>query len=100
MGVWGLRPQPDAARLALRIFRYSDKGACGSPATLPRSVEDTRKDHGERRVRVLALLDQRLHFAIVTLRADATHVISLRKANRTEVKWYEQATGRSVLAPG
>lgn len=57
------------------------------------AVEDTRKDYGERRVRVLALLGDRLHVAVVTLRGDATHVISFRKANSKEVAWYEQAKG-------
>jgi uncharacterized DUF497 family protein len=57
------------------------------------SVEDTRKDYGESRVRVLALLDGRLHVAVITQRADATHVISFRKANKKEVKWYGQEKG-------
>lgn len=55
--------------------------------------EDMRKDYGETRVRVLALLERRLHVAIITVRGDAIHVISFRKANRKEVTWYEQATG-------
>lgn len=57
------------------------------------SVEDTRKDYGERRLRVLALFDGRLHVAVITQRGDAIHVISFRKANRKEVKWYEQEKG-------
>ena len=55
--------------------------------------EDRRKDYGERRVRVLALLGERLHVAVITMRGDAVHVISFRKANRKEVKWYEQEKG-------
>ena len=57
------------------------------------SVEDTRKDYGERRLRVLALLDGRLHVAVITQRGDAIPVISFRKANRKEVKWYGQEKG-------
>jgi uncharacterized DUF497 family protein len=57
------------------------------------SVEDTRKDYGERRLRVLAHLGNRLHVAVVTMRGDAVHVISFRKANRKEVKFYEQEKG-------
>jgi hypothetical protein len=57
------------------------------------SVEDTRKDYGESRVRVPALLDGRLHVAVITQRADATHVISFGKANKKEVKWYGQEKG-------
>jgi len=50
------------------------------------ALEDTRRDYGERRVRVLAPLDGRPHVAVVTSRNDAVHVISFRKANRTEEK--------------
>lgn len=57
------------------------------------SQEDTRKDYGETRIQVLAFLGSRLHAAVVTIRADALHVISFRKANRKEVKWYEQEKG-------
>jgi uncharacterized DUF497 family protein len=57
------------------------------------SVEDTRKDYGERRLRVMAHLGNRLHVAVVTMRGDAVHVISFRKANRKEVKFYEQEKG-------
>ncbi len=55
--------------------------------------EDRRKDYGERRVRVLARLGQRLHVAVITMRGDAVHVISFRKANRKEVEWYEKEKG-------
>jgi uncharacterized DUF497 family protein len=57
------------------------------------SQEDRRKDYGEIRVRVLAWLEQRLHVAVITMRGDAVHVISFRKANRKEVEWYEQEKG-------
>jgi uncharacterized DUF497 family protein len=46
-----------------------------------------------RRLRVLAYLGNRLHVAVVTMRGDAVHVISFRKANRKEVKFYEQEKG-------
>jgi uncharacterized DUF497 family protein len=52
--------------------------------------EDRRKDYGETRVRVLARLGQRLHVAVFTMRGDAVHVISFRKASRKEVEWYER----------
>jgi uncharacterized DUF497 family protein len=57
------------------------------------SQEDTRKDYGETRIQVLAFLGNRLHAAVVTVRSDALHVISFRKANRKEVKWYERERG-------
>jgi uncharacterized protein len=57
------------------------------------SQEDTRKDYGETRIQVLAFLGKRLHAAVITVRGDALQVISFRKANRKEVKWYEQERG-------
>lgn len=64
------------------------------------AVEDKRHDYGETRLRVFGLLGQRLHVAVITIRGDATHVISLRKANRNEVYWYGQERKGSGLAPG
>ena len=55
--------------------------------------EDRRKDYGETRVRVLARLGRRLHVTVITMRGEAMHVISFRKANRKEVEWYEQEKG-------
>lgn len=57
------------------------------------SVEDTRKDYGEQRLRVLAFLGDRLHAAVITMRGDAMHVISFRKANIKEVRRYEKQKG-------
>lgn len=57
------------------------------------SVEDTRRDYGERRLRVFGLIGRRLHVVVVTLRDDATHVISFRKASKKEVRWYERERG-------
>jgi uncharacterized DUF497 family protein len=57
------------------------------------SVEDTRKDYGERRLRVLGFLGGRLHAAVITMRGDALHVISFRKANLREVGRYEKQKG-------
>jgi uncharacterized DUF497 family protein len=54
------------------------------------SQEDARKDYGERRFRILALLGKRLHVVVITWRDDAIHVISFRKANRKEVEWYDK----------
>ena len=53
-----------------------------------RVVEDTRRDYGETRLQVLALLDGRLYAAVVTPRGEDLRVISLRKANRREVERY------------
>jgi uncharacterized DUF497 family protein len=52
-------------------------------------VEDLRKDYGERRYQALGLIAGRLHALVFTPRAGRVHVISLRKANRRETKYYE-----------
>jgi uncharacterized protein len=55
-------------------------------------AEDTRRDCGERRYRVLACIGERLYALIFTPRAGLVHVISLRKANAREVKHYGKTT--------
>ena len=54
--------------------------------------EDTRKDYGERRYCVLGFIDDRLHSVVFTPRSGKPRVISLRKADKREVKRYEKAT--------
>ncbi len=62
------------------------------------AVEDDRRDYGERRLRVMALLGQRLHVTVITFRGDAMHVISFRKANSREIKRYGEEKNRRGLA--
>jgi uncharacterized DUF497 family protein len=57
-------------------------------------VEDLRHDYGERRFQALGFISERLHMLIFAYRGPAVHIISLRKANRREIKRYEQ-TNRS-----
>lgn len=38
------------------------------------------------------MIDGRLHMLVFTWRGETMHVISLRKANKREVRCYEQAT--------
>jgi uncharacterized protein len=61
------------------------------------AVEDDRRDYGERRLRVMALLGRRLHVAVITYRGDAMHVISFRKANSREVRRYEDEKNQRAL---
>lgn len=55
-------------------------------------IEDTRRDYGERRYRALGFIGARLHAVVYTPRATALQVISLRKANRREVRRYGTQT--------
>lgn len=53
--------------------------------------EDTRKDYGEPRYCVLGFIADRLHSVVFTPREGKPRIISLRKANKREVKRYEKA---------
>ncbi len=55
-------------------------------------AEDTRQDYGEVRWQALGFLDARLHMLVFAETATGIRVISFRKANKREVKRYEQAT--------
>jgi len=52
-------------------------------------IEDLRRDYGERRFQVVGFIAGRLYALVFTPRADSIHVISLRKANRREIRRYE-----------
>lgn len=54
--------------------------------------EDTRKDYGERRFRVLGFIGERLYAVVFTPRGGKLHVISLRKANSREVKHHAKTS--------
>jgi uncharacterized DUF497 family protein len=51
--------------------------------------EDTRHDYGERRFQAFGLIGSRVYILIHTPREGRVHVISLRKANKREVRRYE-----------
>lgn len=53
---------------------------------------DDRHDYGETRYRGLGFLEGRLHSMVIVETAKGIRVISFRKANKREVKRYEQAT--------
>ena len=48
--------------------------------------EDTRKNYGENRFVAIGSIDERIYVFIFTPRGNKIHVISLRKANKREVK--------------
>jgi uncharacterized DUF497 family protein len=52
--------------------------------------EDTRKNYGENRFVAIGSIDERIYVVIFTPRRNKIHVISLRKANKREVKKYEE----------
>lgn len=52
-------------------------------------VADSRKDYGEQRYQALGQIEGRLYVLVFTPRGSDVHVISLRKANRREIRRYE-----------
>ena len=57
-------------------------------------VQDMRRDYGEPHLRVMKLLDGRLHAAVVTPRGADLRVISFRRASRREVGLYAKKDGQ------
>jgi uncharacterized protein len=53
---------------------------------------DARHDYGEIRYRALGLLDERVCAVVFVEAPNGIRVISFRKANKREVKLYEQKT--------
>jgi uncharacterized DUF497 family protein len=51
---------------------------------------DLRQDYGEPRLVGLLMIYGRLHVIVITPRAHSIRVISLRRANRREIRRYEQ----------
>ena len=49
-------------------------------------AEDIRYDHGEKRMQALGLIGGRHHVLVYTRRGDTIRVISLRRANRRELR--------------
>ena len=49
-------------------------------------AEDQRYDYGEKRMQAVGMIGGRLHVLVYTKRADVIRVISLRKANRREMR--------------
>ena len=53
-------------------------------------IEDTRRDYGEKRYVALGKVGERIHAMVFSPRGDAVRLISLRKANRREIRRYEK----------
>jgi uncharacterized protein len=51
---------------------------------------DNRKQYGELRFNALGYIGKRLYSITYTLRVDTLRVISLRKANKREIRYYAE----------
>ena len=58
-------------------------------------VVDSRKNYQELRWVAVSAIRDRLHVLVYTQRGYAVRVVSLRKANKREVRNYEQAQGKA-----
>lgn len=56
-------------------------------------VVDTRRDYGEVRIQVYGMLEGRLHVLVIGPRPGGDRVISLRRANKREVRRYGGQVG-------
>lgn len=54
------------------------------------TVEDTRRDYGERRFQTVGFLAGRMVMVVWTPRGEARHVISMRKCNDREKERYQE----------
>ena len=52
-------------------------------------IPDSRADYGEPRYRAMGFIGRRLYALAFTLRGGTVRILSLRKANPREVKYYE-----------
>ena len=64
------------------------------------NVEDTRRDYGERRFQAFGHIESRLYVLVHTPREGKVHVISLRKANKREVRRYANQTKKQQSSNG
>ena len=53
-------------------------------------IADDRKDYGERRFIAMLFLEERLHVVIYAERGQVRRIISARKANLREARFYEK----------
>jgi uncharacterized DUF497 family protein len=60
------------------------------------TIRDLRKDYNEIRYISFGLIFDRLHTLIWTYRNDIVRVISLRKANKREVRFYEKERQKQI----
>jgi uncharacterized DUF497 family protein len=58
-------------------------------------VADTRHAYPEPRFLAMGRIGERIHVVVFTPTAEGVRVISFRKANRREVRMYEQARSRT-----
>lgn len=79
--------------LATHKVDFADAAAFEWVEAVVRS--DTRQDYREPRFIAYGPIGDRLHCLVFTRRGDTIRIISLRRANRREVRRYEEDVGNS-----
>lgn len=80
-------PAKNARNVALRGLDLVDGAASFDWETAVAAIDD-RKDYGEVRTVAAGFIGPRLHVVVFTMRDASCHVISLRKANKREIRAY------------
>ena len=79
------------ATLVNRGLDFAEAGEVFAGPTL--TLQDERRDYGERRWQSYGLLDGRLVMVVWTSRGDDRHVMSMRKCNERERKRFGRQLG-------
>ncbi|WP_395622541.1 BrnT family toxin [Sphingomonas daechungensis] len=75
-----------------RQLDFDDAVHVFAGATL--TIEDDRRDYGEKRFQTVGLLNDRLVMIVWTKRDEALHIISMRKCNGREQERFEARVDR------
>lgn len=81
-------PAKRQAALDERGLDFNDAATVFAGLTL--TVQDARKDYGERRFQTVGYLGERMVMVVWTPREEARHIISMRKCNDREKATYQK----------
>ena len=85
-------PAKRQAALSERGLNFADAALVFAGPTI--TAQDTRRDYGETRFQTVGFLADRMVMVVWTPRADARHVISMRKCNDREKATYQKRFGQ------
>jgi uncharacterized DUF497 family protein len=87
----GVRLDPGQVRQKYRRARYDFADVVvGFADPMKKAAKDDRRDYGEERFNMLAMVEGRLFHVTLTGRGTITWIISARKANKREQRRYEK----------
>ena len=81
-------PPKAASNLAKHKFSFADARRFAFGTAL--IVADSRENYGEVRLQATGFIGERQHVLVYTMRGETIWVISLRKANRREIRNYDR----------